>query len=316
MKITINENLLKQIVLESVKRIIKESVNENFNNGDANGGDVNNNVNFEPTEMWAKQKYDEFNKKYFNGFLPKCRIKVGPLKETDGTMKAGYMKMTSTGGFLTLDCYYSERYGYMKINRDTINKTLKPVIAINSNYSAPEKSIENTLIHEMCHFYTWFNPDGSIRIPDKDNNLHGSDFMEIASKIQEISGGEIMIKQLIDAEEMSKYTASSTFNKDGYKICLGNYNGKYVYWYTKDNFWIGFGMSLINANEIKVTDDAQLLMLLKRTKHAPCRITLSQRAPKMNAYALDSACESIKSQFEKANFITVNKQNCDEYFQH
>jgi len=304
--------MVREITFNDIKRMVSESVRsvKRLICEDEEGL-------FVPTEAWAVQKYDEFNRMYFDGFLPKCKIKVIPLKENQGFVKAGYMKMSSTGGCLTLDIYYSERYGYMKVNKDTINKTLKPVIAINSNYTAPEESVENTLIHEMCHFYTWFNPDGTIRTPDRENNGHGQDFMEIAEKVNKASGGKIEIKQLLTSEEIRKYKASVSFNKEGYKICVAKYNkenpnvrkGEEVFWYTKDRFAAQFGLYCVGAEDCLVTENPQLLMLIKRSKCKPSLWRVGSKSPTMNVYKLSGEPECIREEFNASDYVTVNRDN-------
>ena len=303
-KINITLGDIGRMVMESV-RSMKSLVCE-----DGEGG-------FVPTEAWAVRKYDEFNRMYFDGFLPRCKIKVAPLKEKQGFVTAGRMKMSSTGGCLTLDIYYSDRYGYMKVNKDTINKTLKPVITINSNYTAPEERIENTLIHEMCHFYTWFNPDGTIRTPDSENNGHGKDFMEIAEKVNKASGGKIEIKQLLSSEEVMEHKASVSFNKEGYKICVAKFNmenhsvrkGEEVFWYTKDRFAAQYGLYCVGAEDALVTGNPQLLMLIKRSKCKPSLWRVGAKSPTMQIYKLSNEPEHVREEFNASEYVTVNRDN-------
>ena len=295
--IRITETDLHNIIMDSVRQYLFEDENEG---------------NIEPTVAWMKQKYNEFNAIYFDNLLPKCHLKATPMAESGGKFRAGYMKMNHTSGVMIYNganLYANPKTGgYDHIDKNNIYSIMKPVIAMNSNYSAPIDALENTLIHEMCHYYTWFNEDGSIRIPDKDNDLHGQDFMNAAQMITQQSGGKIQIKKLVDAEEFKTYKASSTFNKGGFKICTAPYNGQTLFWYTKYDLWLQFAFSILRTQEIKVTEDNQVLMLLKRYRYN----STSLRNNNIQVYALDKAPEQLQDAFNNANFVTVNEDNYQE----
>ena len=134
---------------DKITRIIRESIFRLLTEEDSGV--------IEPTVAWVKQKYNEFNAKYFDNFLPKCSISVKPLGEKAGGVLAGTFRFMNTQGFINLgDSFmYCKNGEYFKLdNKENIYRLLKPTITINSKYKAPIKQLENTIIHEMCHYYT------------------------------------------------------------------------------------------------------------------------------------------------------------------
>lgn len=284
-----------------IRQIIKEAIEQNDNV-------------IEPTVSWVKQKYNEFNAKYFDNFLPKCYISVKPLGESAGMVLAGTFRFANKQGFMNLGdsfmCCRNDEY-FKLDNKNNIYRLLKPTITINSKYKAPVRQLENTIIHEMCHYYTHFNENGGLRIADSENKYHGNDFMKVAEMINEKSGGEVQIKDVMNAEEIKSLAASSYFDKDGYKICTANFNGRPIIWFTKyEDIWIKYTFSLLSTSEINVTNDAQLLMLLRRYKFNPCTYTTRN----IKAYYLDNVPESITDAVNNARFVTVTKENYDSVF--
>lgn len=109
-----------------------------------------------------REKFDLFNDSYFNSELPRIEFKITKEKRRFGFFE------------------YARRYDVMS------NKYIEvPVrIGISSYYDMPEKSFDETLIHEMIHYYI-----AHKRI--KDNNQHGHYFMMYASRISAASGYDI-----------------------------------------------------------------------------------------------------------------------------
>lgn len=69
---------------------------------------------------------------------------------------------------------------------------------MNSSYSATEDALLNTLVHEMCHYYTYmygYCP----------KQAHGTEFRQIASEVCSRSNGRFVITRLAGAEAMSKH---------------------------------------------------------------------------------------------------------------
>ena len=293
------EQKIREIVKQAIRNLLFEEEKDNL---------------IEPTVAFVRQKYNEFNAAYFNGFLPKCSISIKPLGEKSGHVIAGTFRFTSTSGMMNLGdgkfLYFDSKTDqyHSNIGKNNIG-LLKPVITINSKYKAPIKQLENTIIHEMCHFYTYFNEDGSFRIPSSENNHHGPDFFAAAEMVGVNSNGKIKITDVLSAEEVEALAASSYFEKGEYKICTTEYNGNQIIWYTKyPSIWIECMFSLFST--INVTNDSELLMQLKRYKYSPS----TYRNKRPQAYNVNGSPKPLIDAFNNAKFVTVTKENYDEIF--
>lgn len=159
------------------------------------------NTNFKPTTSWMSLKYNELNQKYFNGELGGCYFDIFTTGRGSEGKTLGQFSMLGEGL-----CYLDfQRHLYVKtddmhdiyINRENFFKLAKPVISLNGNYSGPENVFLSTLVHEMCHYYTFM--DG--RIPNKG---HGTEFYNIGNKVSARSNGLFTIERLASAEDVSK----------------------------------------------------------------------------------------------------------------
>lgn len=269
----------------------------------------------EPTLELVKQKYNEFNELYFDGFLPKCIIRVKPIMEQVGLITAGNFRFAGYSNAILINganlFYDPKKDCYGKLNVDTVYSALKPTITINSKYKTTLSALENTIIHEMCHYYTHFNEDGSFRLSDEENKHHGQDFINAAEMISRKSGGKVKITAVLNAEEIENLSASSYFEDDDVKICLADYDNGKVFWFTKyHSIWVKFMYSMLKTDTIDITTDPQVLMLLKRYGY---RIT-SWRNNKPNAYMLDKAPKALVDAFNNARFITVKEGEYHKFF--
>lgn len=109
-----------------------------------------------------REKFDLFNDSYFNSELPRIEFKITKEKRRFGFFE------------------YARRYD--AFTHKYIEVPIR--IGISSYYDMPEKSFDETLIHEMIHYYI-----AHKRI--KDNNKHGRYFMMYASRISAASGYDI-----------------------------------------------------------------------------------------------------------------------------
>lgn len=109
-----------------------------------------------------REKFDLFNDSYFNSELPRIEFKITKEKRRFGFFE------------------YARRYD--AFTHKFIEVPIR--IGISSYYDMPEKSFDETLIHEMIHYYI-----AHKRI--KDNNKHGRYFMMYASRISAASGYNI-----------------------------------------------------------------------------------------------------------------------------
>jgi hypothetical protein len=110
-----------------------------------------------PTVAWMRQKFAEYNARYFGNRLPVPQFKVE--------------KMTDRFGNYYLNADYNT--ATRKITRVTGNG----VISLTNQYSRNENSLISTLLHEMIHEYVYL----VMRIYPED--VHGREFMSVANKI-------------------------------------------------------------------------------------------------------------------------------------
>ena len=156
----------------------------------------NSDEKFTPTVDWIADKYFELNEWLFNGRLGNCLFEVFTRGEGMET-SMGHFRFTGRG------VKYSERTGQMyhytgygekeKIDADNFALYTKPMIGLNGNYKRTEYMWLNTLVHEMCHYYTYMGG----RVPVQ---AHGIEFRQIASIVGIRSNGIFDIKRLTDAE--------------------------------------------------------------------------------------------------------------------
>lgn len=133
------------------------------------------------TEQWMKDKYDEFNHLYFDD-------KLGDSDKVDFKVKK--LKSTTLGcqGFDKKFWYYATKYGerygmYVMRNKDNkeiedVYAELHPHIYMNSDMRFTETEMEDTLIHEMIHLYTY--QDGLAP-----KRAHGKEFQHMCAIIRE-----------------------------------------------------------------------------------------------------------------------------------
>ena len=123
--------------------------------------------------------YDMFNRELFGGKLGECNFEVKKI----GTQRFGDISMQ--GQPLQYSRYdrrlYTTKGGNkIYINRENFYRLAKPLIRLNSSYKCSEFAWATTLVHEMCHYYTFM--DG--RYPKQG---HGKEFKAIASHVNSIS---------------------------------------------------------------------------------------------------------------------------------
>ena len=158
-------------------------------------------IRFKPTTDWMDKKYNEFNEKLFMGSLGECIFNVSPV----GGKVLGRFQVTADNLYInrwTRQLYLQNSYG--DITRKNVNYSnffdlARPMITLNGNYSATEEAWENTLVHEMCHYYTYKNG----YIPKQG---HGTEFRRIAQLVALRSHDRFTIQRLATSEEMENYT--------------------------------------------------------------------------------------------------------------
>ena len=159
----------------------------------------NSNEKFTPTVDWIAEKYFELNEWLFNGKLGNCLFEV--YTSGKGMERSlGHFRFTGTNikyDKRTRQMYYAN-YGYKEnIDADNFVYYTKPMIGLNGNYKRTEHMWLNTLVHEMCHYYTYMNG----RVPVQ---AHGTEFRHIGSIVGIRSNGIFNIKRLCDAENVGE----------------------------------------------------------------------------------------------------------------
>ena len=111
-----------------------------------------------PTIPWMKQKFAEYNKKYFGGKLPTPKFEV-----VNDTERWGNFKLEAN---------------FEHDTRKIVDRKGNGTIQLTSAYSRKENAVESSLLHEMCHEYVYLV---SPRIYPED--IHGTEFKNAAKLI-------------------------------------------------------------------------------------------------------------------------------------
>ena len=138
-----------------------------------------------------KSKFFKFNRLYFNNELPPIKIRINRSK-------------INFGQFV-----YDRSWDYL--NGEF---RLTPIrIDISMFYKRDDKSIDETLIHEMIHYYILYKEI-------TDDKVHGKEFVRLMNHINSISGYNITITRScfgLDIADAGKEYKFITFE---YKNCM------------------------------------------------------------------------------------------------
>ena len=152
-----------------------------------------------PTIPYIERKFEEFNKQMFAGELPPIPIVLSDAKTFLGK------------------CVYKKRLG-----KDGKAEYYDFKLRINTRIDLPENEVEDTLIHEMIHYFI-----GYKRLEDASS--HGPLFMHIMNTINEKYGRNITVtfkgtseqqEQLVDKKQRYHVVALVKFHdgKTGIKV--------------------------------------------------------------------------------------------------
>lgn len=158
------------------------------------------------TPEWMKENYDRFNQELFGGELGDCRFEIfttgrgsqgGWLGKFHMEGQFGYRLRANrtTGKMFIFNPWSNTR---RDIDRSNFVEYCNPVISLNGHYSGTEKSLQETLVHEMCHYY-----DYMFGICPK--QAHGVNFRRISAMVSSRSNGMFTVQRLASAEVMSGY---------------------------------------------------------------------------------------------------------------
>lgn len=168
------------------------------------------NEKFKVSINWICDNYIKANNELFNNKLGDCHFKIIPIGER--TLGRFYFDVTGDKKVFIdrrLNRLYvkDEFWGDKEwVDSDNFFQLCNPTIAFNSNYSGTYDSLYNTLVHEMCHYYTYMNGYAP-------KQSHGPEFRNIAQIVSYRSNGEISITRLANKHEMSNYELDDTLKK-------------------------------------------------------------------------------------------------------
>ena len=217
---TIQESTKVTLTLGQLKKLLEESSSAPFEPSQERG--------FRPTVEWMKEKYTEMNKWLFDGKLGSCEMGIfthgqGSQGRTLGKFRLaakGIRISRSNGRMYMNDSWMTDP---VYIDEGNFVDLCNPTILLNGNYSGTERAFLATLVHEMCHYYTyrrgWCPLQG-----------HGREFKAIAARVSAESGGLFTIQRLASAEDMKEYDLDDEFKakkdrrlankKDAMKVLL------------------------------------------------------------------------------------------------
>ena len=167
------------------------------------------NEKFVPTPEWMAEKYNELNDWLFDGELGACEFNVTKLK---AHMLAGFsMKRENLSAKRQSRQIYVKHGPYPDtweyITKDNFPELCLPVISMSSQRMGTEKALLTSLVHEMCHYYTF-------RLGYLPKQAHGTEFRQIAAHVSYRSNGLFNIQRLATAEEMAERDFTDDLKKE------------------------------------------------------------------------------------------------------
>lgn len=154
---------------------------------------------FKPTREWMAAKYAEMNEQLFNGLLGNCSFDIFTTGRGSQGGTLGWFKIK--GSRILIDRrsrrMYKDGWDRIYINRSNFADLCYPTIELNGNYTGTEYGFLATLVHEMCHYYTYMYGYAP-------KQGHGPEFRQIGSIVSSRSNGLFTIQRLASAEDMSQ----------------------------------------------------------------------------------------------------------------
>ena len=159
---------------------------------------------FRPNVEWMAAKYAEMNSLLFNGELGECDFAIFTTGKGSEGGTLGWFKIK--GRNIRADRYsrrmFVNGWERVNINRNNFVSLCHPTIELNGNYTGTEHGFLATLVHEMCHYYTYMNG----YCPRQG---HGREFKDIGYVVSSRSNGMFTIQRLASAEQMSELELSA-----------------------------------------------------------------------------------------------------------
>ncbi|MBO5553073.1 MAG: SprT-like domain-containing protein [Paludibacteraceae bacterium] len=134
-----------------------------------------------PAIPYIQSRFDEFNARYFNGSLPPVPIKLSHAK-----------------GFLGKVTFTRRKQGLFRGYR---NEDF--ALRINARIDLPEELVEDTILHEMIHYYIAVNNL-------KDSSTHGALFRREMARINAEGGRHITVSHRLTEPERAQAVVHKT----------------------------------------------------------------------------------------------------------
>lgn len=158
---------------------------------------------FKPDKQWMAQKYQEMNQWLFNGELGQCYFDIFTSGRGSEGGVLGWFKIK--GSNIRVNRYsrkmFKDGWDEIYIDKSNFYNICYPTIELNGNYSGTEHGFLATLVHEMCHYYTYMNGYAP-------RQGHGREFKYIGMIVSSRSNGMFTIQRLASAEQMTEMELS------------------------------------------------------------------------------------------------------------
>ena len=145
-----------------------------------------------PTLPYIQQHFDDFNIRFFNGSLPPIPIKLSNARTFLG--KVTYVKRRN---FSLTSWLFSS--GASSVGEWTYSNFK---LRINTRYDLPEELIQDTILHEMIHYYIAVN---HLR----DTSTHGQLLRSEMKRINAEGNRHITISYRLTPEQLAQLKAHS-----------------------------------------------------------------------------------------------------------
>ena len=196
---------------------------------------------------WMEDNYWKMNKLLFNNYLADCSFSIFTSGKGANGNVLGWFKITGTNIKYNKKnrlMYYQTTYGKKEyIDYDNFVYLCKPQIELNGNYEWTERAALTTLVHEMCHYYTYMFG----KVPTR---AHGKEFQNIAAYVSAKSDDFFTVKRLASAEQMSEMILNSDIKAKN-DLRQQNKENRIILMFL---FMQNGEIRLINANSMKLVD--------------------------------------------------------------
>ena len=145
-----------------------------------------------PTLPYIQQHFDAYNVRFFNGSLPPI-----PIKLSNARTFLGKVTFVKRRNFSLTSWLFSS--GASSVGEWTYSNFK---LRINTRYDLPEELIQDTILHEMIHYYIAVN---HLR----DTSTHGQLFRSEMKRINAEGNRHITISYRLTPEQLAQLKAHS-----------------------------------------------------------------------------------------------------------